>query len=116
MELLKTESNYTKVFSVDEPGEGNACHQYVIGPSDVDDEEFCNINFQKGPIKENGVNGCQQEDLLAIVIHRLEGFQSGDFACIENAEALYHTKLALQYLNNRTKERQERGVEGLSKK
>lgn len=33
------------------------------------------IHFQEGPIKENGVNGVNNEDLIAMVICRLEHFQ-----------------------------------------
>ena len=31
------------------------------------------------PIKEFGINGITQEDLLRVVEHRLECFQEGDF-------------------------------------
>jgi len=86
-------SNENVCISVgDEPGEGGACHEYYLSPviTSVDETagRFGNIQFQNGPVQENGVNGCHQEDLLAIVIDRLEHFQSGDFACRENALAL----------------------------
>lgn len=113
----------SKRFSVvlvgDEPGAGNACHEYYISRSEVYLDfpagEFGHIRFQNGPVKENGVNGCHQEDLLAIVIHRLRGFQSGDFACRENAIALTKIEEALHWLEHRTRERQKRGVEGTNK-
>ena len=46
------------------------------------------VLFQDGPVAEVGVNGCHNEDLIAIVIDRLQHFQRGDFACRENALAL----------------------------
>ena len=70
------------------------------------------VLFQNGPVKEAGINGCHQEDLLAIVIDRLKCFQGGDFACEENEQALNYIRGAMRVLNERTKARQERGVEG----
>ena len=75
-----------------------------------------NVHFQNGPIKENGVNGCHNEDLIAIVIDRLRGFQCGDFACEENANALASLEEALMLLNIRTLGRINRGVEGTNVK
>jgi hypothetical protein len=70
------------------------------------------INFQNGPIKEFGHNGLTQEALFAIIIDRLDGFQSGKFACRENAVALTHTESALLWLTKRTLDRLARNVEG----
>jgi len=70
------------------------------------------LQFQNGPIPEVGVNGLTQEVLLAVVIDRLEGFQAGPFACDDNAEALGYTQKALEFLQKRTKDRIDRGVEG----
>ena len=94
---------------LDAPGPGGACHDYIIG-----DKSF--IQFQNGPIAENGVNGCQNEDLLAIVIDRLQGFQSGEFSCRENRLALGSAKEALFWLERRTTDRENRGVEGFNEK
>lgn len=106
---------FTQVQVMDEPGEDNACHEYnvrEIGDNSGIVESFARVKFQKGPVKENGVNGCFMEDLLAIVIDRLEGFQSGDFRCRENALALTKIQEAMHWLNHRTQDRQNRGVEG----
>lgn len=46
------------------------------------------IKMQHGAIKENGINGIQNVDLLNIVIDNLQHFQNGKFACRENAIAL----------------------------
>ena len=72
------------------------------------------IRFQKGPINAdgNGVNGIQHEDLLAIIIDRLQGFQSGKYACDDNAKALLCCQDALNILNSRTRARIARNVEG----
>ncbi len=54
----------------------------------------------------------QNEDLANIIIDRLAGFQSGDFACLENAEALVHFATGLAVLRKRTADREARNVEG----
>jgi len=103
---------------LDEPGQGNACHHYVIcHPMDAFNQELnspmnVEIGFQNGPIAEVGVNGISQEALLAIVEDRLKGFQSGQYACRENALALTHLQEAMHWLQQRTIERMRRGVEG----
>lgn len=98
---------------MDEPGPGGAHHQYVISYAGETSPQL--IDFQYGPIAENGVNGISIEALLAIVAHRLECFQAGPFACTENGLALTKVNRALQFLLQRTQDRTARGVEGTSK-
>jgi len=43
---------------------------------------------------------------------RLQAWQQGDYACRENALALTHIEQGLMWLQERTRERLERGVEG----
>lgn len=68
--------------------------------------------FQNGNPAEVGVNGITHEVLLAILIDRLEGLQSGPFACRENALALTKLQESRMWLLERTRGRMERGVEG----
>jgi len=110
---------FTEVTVMDEPGAGGACHEYYISRAQqMSDEaavpigEFGMVRFQNGPIGEVGVNGCHQEDLISIVIHRLQCFQAGQYACRENALALTKLEEAMHWLNHRTTNRQKRGVEG----
>ena len=107
---------FTEVNVMDEPGDGGACNEYHISRvNTVSDEiagEFGFVKFQKGPVKENGVNGCFQEDLIVIAIDRLRSFQAGDFACRENALALTKLEECLMWLQKRTENRLSRGVEG----
>lgn len=105
---------------IDEPGSGNACHEYrirgVVGPLDHHPIPTIDVRFQKGPIQEEGANGISQEALLAIVEDRLIGFQSGPFACRENAIALTKIQEAQMWLQKRTRDRVARGVEGTHQK
>lgn len=109
--------NYTQVYAMDERGAGNANHIYEVLSLPVEEGQKAvlgRVEFQNGPIKENGLNGVMNEDLIAIVIDRLDGFQSGPYAHPKNAEAKQHLELALYALNSRTAERKSRGVEGTS--
>ena len=110
----------TTVLVMDAPGDGGANHEYaVISKANLrhmaglaEGRQLAMISFQNGPIPENGVNGVTQEDLLSIVIHRLRGFAAGPFATRENACALRKTEEALHWLEARTQDREQRGVEG----
>lgn len=108
-----------KVEVLDEPGHGGACHIYGITSDEPREASqppavTCPIRFQNGPIAEAGVNGISNEALLAIVEDRLIGFQSGQYACRENAVALTKLQEAMMWLQKRTRDRVTRGVEGTS--
>jgi hypothetical protein len=81
----------------------------VIG---LDEVLLSEINFQSGAIKESGVNGVQNEDLICMVVSRLEAFQNSEFKCRENACAITKLEEALMWLRKRTIGRENRGVEG----
>lgn len=79
------------------------------------DHENSKISFciQNGPIKENGVNGCQVDTLLEaakIIISKL----NERFPCEENEGAVAYINSALDCLAARKKNREARGVEGTS--
>lgn len=74
------------------------------------------IDWQDGPLgrghERKEPNGAFIGDVLAAVIGRLEFYQASPFACKENEVALTHIQTALLWLEKRTKDRVERGVEG----
>lgn len=74
--------------------------------------ELQEVKFQCGPIKEAGVNGVCNEDLINMVIDRLKHFQNSPYACEENAQAIRHFTEGLMWLRKRTSDRELRGVEG----
>lgn len=101
--------------TADSRSHGNASHVYTIDA--VSDAPHsggwtCILRFQNGPIKESGINGITNEALLVVLEDRLSGFQSGPYACQENAEALESIRSALATLHARTASRRTRGVEG----
>ena len=114
-------NRFTEVFATDDVA-FNANHEYIVVAAPAEGEEigldnpYAKVNFQKGPIKENGVNGCHNEDLIAIVIDRLQCLNQGDFACRENSIAITKLEEAMMWLNKRTADRKARGVEGTSQK
>lgn len=113
--------NQLEIRVLDEPGAGGASHRYAIDGFDTTSNDsdtsmpaktYMDILFQNGPIKEKGVNGLTQEALLAVVADRLESFQAGPFASDYNQFALNHVRSALYWLQERTRERIARQVEG----
>ena len=80
-------------------------------PGDVD-TRVGKVDFQNGPIKEVGVNGVMNEDLIAMVITRLEHFNNTEFMCRENDMAIEKLEEALMWLGKRTAGRAKRNVEG----
>jgi len=73
------------------------------------------LKFQDGPIGEVGWNGIIDEALTAILIHRLECWQAGQYANRENALAKTALEESLLWRLKRTLDRELRGVEGTHK-
>ena len=107
-DLLRTK--YTRVL-VEEDFNYNAPHNFEVRRVE-DDKLVCAIHFQEGPVLECGSNGVCNEDLINMVIERLEHFQRSEYACRENAVAITKLEEALLWLRKRTMAREQRGVEG----
>lgn len=108
-------NKYTHVFHEDEALQKfNAPHHFFV--NDKQGNLLCNVDFQKGPIKEAGVNGVANEDLILMVITRLEHFNRSEFSSRDNAMAITKLEEALLWLRKRTIGRENRGVEGTSVK
>lgn len=108
-------SKHTVVF--EEVRQGNAPNYFQVYKQNEDGlrEFFLEIHFQDGPIKEKGVNGIFNEDLIAMVIRRLEGFQQTEFKCRENAMAITKLEEAMMWLRKRTMGREKKGIIGTHK-
>lgn len=72
--------------------------------------QFIEVTFQKGFPSQVGINGCRVEDVLALALTRLDDYQRGPLACIENEEAIRHVMSAIEALHQRIRRRQEQGV------
>lgn len=114
IEHPKFASKYTKVFCEDAAEQlFNAPHHFKVVNVE-DDTTVGRVDFQEGPIKEVGINGVNNEDLILMVVCCLESFQKSEYACNENAEALEHLYGAIDALRSRTNRRAAAGIEGTS--
>lgn len=91
-------------------GNGNSSHEYNLR---LDGRLVGELHFQHGPrLALGSLPGLTDESILAVAIDRLRGFQSGPYACRENAIALTKIEEALHWLQARAKGRAARGVLG----
>jgi len=74
------------------------------------------IAWQRGPLgrgaERKEPNGAFVEDVIDAARDRLMHYQRGEFACEANADALRCLTAALEALDQRTRDRETRGVEG----
>ena len=125
LSLIQKHNNLNDVYVEDVIGPGNGRHNYRIVPKGHDPIETENggdartlgeIQFQHGPRNADGsICGVLDNELLEIVRHRLQSFQSGKYATRENAIALTHIEEALLWMCKRTEDRAERNVLGTTK-
>lgn len=101
---------------------GNSCVRCVhtIGAGryvcvrKADDAIVGEVRLQDGALQVAGVNGFGELELLAILAHRLQQYQSGPLACGDNAVALACVQAAREALVRRANDRNARGVAGTS--
>lgn len=93
-------------------GQGMGMAYMEIGEGDENSIKF---TLQQGAIKENGVNGCQIDNVIYAIAEILRFFNKR-FPCRENSCAITHLDEAMMWLEKRKKDREERGVEGQDKK
>jgi hypothetical protein len=74
------------------------------------------ISWQNGPLgrgeERKEPNGAFVEDVIAAAKDRINFYQNSKFNCEENALAVHYLAEALRVLNERTKNRELRAVEG----
>ena len=74
-------------------------------------EEYVQITWQDGTIREVGRNGVQVAEALEVVLNQLKGYQD-QFPCKENAMSITKIEEAILWQEKRTTDRITRGVEG----
>jgi len=79
------------------------------------DKNSVSFTLQKGSIKENGVNGCQVDQLIFVAKMIIEKLNV-KFPCEENRKVINHLFEACRWLAIRKQDRKFRGVEGRSLK
>ena len=78
------------------------------------DTNAITFKIQNGPIREVGSNGCQVYELI-YVARMIISELNKKFPCRENSCTITKLDEALHWLDARTRDRDERGVEGLNK-
>jgi len=79
------------------------------------DVNSISFTLQNGPVKENGVNGCQVDEIIRAAKIILEGLNI-EVPCRENALAITKLDEALLWLHSRKLDRESRNVEGTDQK
>lgn len=82
---------------------------FVYVRNDVNSISF---TLQNGPVKENGINGCQVDTVIEAARTIIDGLNK-KFPCRENSLAITKLDEALHWLKARTRNREARGVEGI---
>ena len=121
LNTIQKRNKLNTVFAIGEKGNGNAYHTYEINHFQESEnpigKNYATLNFQNGGRNiEGSEHGITAEDLLEICRHRLQCFQTSEYACRENAVALTKIEEALMWLNHRTEDRAERNVLGINRK
>lgn len=78
------------------------------------DDELLSIQFQNGPVREEGVNGVQLSQVLRICLARYKMLNKS-FPCRENSIVITKLQEALMWDDERTAKRTRQGVEGFDK-
>ena len=79
------------------------------------DVNSISFTLQNGPVKKNGVNGCQVETLVYAAVRIIKGLNHL-FPCAENEKAIQCFSDGLGWLTKRTEDRKRREVEGKNEK
>lgn len=90
---------------------GFDCGDFITVNHDTNEITF---RIQNGPIAENGLNGCQVDNLI-IIARQIITKLNERFKCRENDLAVTKLQEAEMWLRERKRERTARGVEGHDK-
>ena len=108
--------NNQLIINCDERDEenGNASHKYDIRYEEGDASYVAGyLQFHHGPRDEDSATaGCTDQAVLAVLLDRYRGFQSGPLSCRENAIVITKLEEALMWMQRRAYERHKRGVLG----
>lgn len=85
-------------------------HNFIYVRDDVNSLSF---TIQNGPVKEHGVNGCQVDTIIHAALAIISGLNDY-FPSQYNADCMHHLEGAIHALEQRTKDREKRGVEGIN--
>jgi hypothetical protein len=84
--------------------------EVVLGPEDQ--SPWLILKWQHGPIRENGENGMQADEVIETVLDYLRALNVPPFNRRETSLAITDLESAQNWLRRRTLDRLTRGVEG----
>lgn len=88
---------------------------YVKQPFIEADGDTIKFTIQNGPVRDNGVNGCQVDDLITVVTKIIRKLNA-DYPCRENSIVITNLETATLWLGKRKEDREARNVEGTNQK
>lgn len=104
------EADPCRIFAIGDPTFGNAHHGYMF---EAVDHSFFGIHFQEGPRNEpDSEPGVGDLTMIRVLIDRLVSFQTSEYANEYTHRAIMYLMKAAAELNNRYRDRKERGVVG----
>jgi hypothetical protein len=74
------------------------------------ESEYINVKFQQGLPPEVGVNGARLEDVVEVLLSKLELYQQGSVPCRENEEAIQSLRNVKDAMARRRQRRMLQGV------
>lgn len=99
---------YTYVTGESALGSDNPTNHVFEVHRTYDDKVVSRVNFHSGNFSVESINGLLNEDLVIMLIDRLESFQKSKLKCRENENALQHLNEALFWLNQRQINKKEK--------
>ncbi len=88
---------YTYVVGESKTEDNPTMHVFEVRRSS-DNTLLAHLEFHSGSFSPNELNGILNEDLLVILINRIESFQKSKMKCRENEAALQHLYEAMFWL------------------
>ena len=89
-------------------------HRKKFHISIADTQNMISFKIQDGPIKENGHNGCQVDEIVSTALLMIKGLNK-KFPSDFNVKAMTSLYEAYSWLQQRKHDREIRGVEGQNK-
>lgn len=104
------EGLHTSVLSLSNPLKDGMKRMYTVVRSGSDmlvpknhGDSFAMVTFQDGLVADRGVNGCQDDDLLIMVLDRIRDYRTSEYNCLELGEAERAIETALLWLGSMRK-------------
>jgi hypothetical protein len=113
-ELIREDNPIGISMESDEEMEFDTYHHFQFHNKKTGDV-LLDLRYQKGGVKNHGVNGINSGDVIMAEIIRLRAAQNGQLSCKENAMVITHLEAAMLWNNKRADRRVKELTEGTNK-